>query len=551
MLSINNLFVPLKAEQDLRQLAAERLGLAVADIAAIRLTGKNVDARRFHGAPLGFVYSFEVKLAGGVSEKKLLKRLVKDKNIKQAAPEPRPLWRALQALREQAHTPALVKRPVVVGFGPAGIFAALVLAEAGLRPLVLERGLDVAARQAAVDAFWTDRHFTPRTNVQFGEGGAGAFSDGKLTSRGGNPLGVDVLQAFVEAGAPEEILYLKKPHIGTDLLCGVVRRLRERIIALGGEVRFGAQVTDFLTDADGTLTGLVINEEEKIKVDSVFLGPGHSARDTYTRLLERGVKLTPKAFAMGVRIEHPQELIDQAQYGEDAGHPLLGAADYMLTYQDKLTGRSAYSFCMCPGGQVVAAASEESRLVTNGMSLHARASGVANAALLVNVQPDDYQNQVLGGIALQRQCEELAFRAGGGDWNAPVQTVGDFISGKTGAADYLVAPSYQPGTRPADVAACLPGYISATLAHALPYFGTRVKGFDHPGAPMTGVETRSSAPCRIERDKTSFVSVTTPGLYPIGEGAGYAGGIMSAAVDGIKSALAFLQKIGHTIDNDD
>lgn len=351
----------------------------------------------------------------------------------------------------------------------------------------------------------------------------------------------DVIEAFVAAGAPKEICYLHKPHIGTDILREVVRNIRKEIIRLGGTVRFGAQVTDVELGEEG-VEAVIVNDEERIEADVVFFGIGHSARDTYRMLLSRGVAMEAKPFAMGVRIEHPQEFIDRAQYGEDAGHPLLPVADYALTYKDPATGRGAYSFCMCPGGFVVAAASEKERVVTNGMSNYRRDSGIANSALLVQVAPADFGQEVLSGMALQQELEGLAFALGGRDYFAPVQTVGDFLKGRSGSTDFLTKPTYAPGVRAADLHHCLPDFITKTLAGALPYFDRKIPGFADAGAVMTGVETRSSAPCRIRRDRETFVAEATPGLYPMGEGAGYAGGIMSAAVDGMKAALAFLHQ---------
>ncbi len=539
MIRITNFTMPVAEQLPLAAAAARYLRVPAGEVSEAVLVRQTLDARRYHGAPLQFVSVVDVRLAGG--DGKVLQRLRRDKHV---AAAPKPEASVLQGLRPEDFA-APKQRPVVVGFGPAGMFAALCLAKAGMAPLVLERGQDVDARQAAIERFWQGGELDANTNVQFGEGGAGTFSDGKLTTRISDPRMADVLEAFIAAGAPPEIRYLHKPHIGTDLLRGIVKNIRQEIQRLGGEVRFGAPVTELELSAGG-VQAVIVAGSDRIPADTVLLGIGHSARDTYAMLYAHGVRMEPKAFAAGVRIEHPQEMIDRAQYGSDAGNPRLPAADYALTFKDRVTGRGAYSFCMCPGGQVVAAASEPERLVTNGMSLYARASGVANAALLVNVVPADFGGDVLGGMAFQREYEALAFRTAGSSWQAPVQTVGDFLHGTQGSREFLVQPTYRPGVRAADLHSCLPGFITRTLADALPYFDSRLHGFADPGAPMTGVEMRSSAPCRICRERESFVSVSTPGLYPMGEGAGYAGGIMSAAVDGLNTALAFLAKIRHT-----
>jgi uncharacterized FAD-dependent dehydrogenase len=429
-------------------------------------------------------------------------------------------------------------RPIVVGFGPAGIFAALVLAQMGFAPIVVERGKAVRERTKDTWGLWRDKVLDPESNVQFGEGGAGTFSDGKLYSQVKDPrhLGRKVLTEFVKAGAPPEILYVAKPHIGTFRLVSMVEHMRREIIALGGEVRFQSRVTDLLIE-HGELRGVRLASGEELASRHVVLALGHSARDTFAMLHEAGVFMEAKPFSVGFRIEHPQSLIDRARLGPNAGNPRLGAADYKLVHHAG-NGRAVYSFCMCPGGQVVAATSEANCVVTNGMSQYSRAERNANAGIVVGITPDDFPVAgPLGGIALQRALEAHAFVLGGGSYEAPGQLVGDFLAGRASTQLGTVIPSYQPGVHLTDLSSALPAYAIDAMREALPAFARQIRGFDLPDAVLTGVETRTSSPLRITRGD-DYQSVNVKGLYPAGEGAGYAGGILSAGIDGIRIAEA-------------
>jgi hypothetical protein len=455
----------------------------------------------------------------------------------QIGPLPDVSWRPVTRARF-----GLELRPVVIGAGPCGLFAALVLAEMGFRPLILERGRLVRERTRDTWGLWRRGVLLPESNAQFGEGGAGTFSDGKLYSgiKEARDLGRKVLTEFVAAGGPDEILWNNKPHIGTFRLVTIVEGIRAKIEALGGEYRFGAKVIgiDIASGKDDVrkVRAVQLASGEIIAADHVVLAIGHSARDTFHMLHEHGVFMQPKPFSIGARIEHPQSLIDHARFGRFAGHKLLGAADYKLVHHAK-NGRSVYSFCMCPGGQVVAAASEPGGVVTNGMSQYSRAEFNANAGIVVEITPDDYPGGPLAGIEFQRLWENRAFIAGGEDYFAPCQRVGDLLDGKASTDPGSVIPSYRPGVRMADLRACLPEFVITAMREALPLFDRRIPGFAMQDAVLTGVETRTSSPVRIARGR-SFESINTTGLYPAGEGAGYAGGILSAAVDGIKVAEA-------------
>ncbi|MDR1888898.1 MAG: NAD(P)/FAD-dependent oxidoreductase [Zoogloeaceae bacterium] len=526
MLRITELRLPLgHAPEALIAAAAARLCIAPTALTGLTVFRRSHDARQ----GLDFVYTVDVELADAALEAALLRRFASDRHI-----GPSPDTRYHFVARAPASLP---HRPLVIGFGPCGIFAALVLAQMGFRPLVFERGSAVRERTRDTWKLWRNRVLDPESNVQFGEGGAGAFSDGKLYSQIRDPkhYGRKVLAEFVKAGAPEEILYLAKPHIGTFRLVSMVEKMRAGIIALGGEIRFRARVVDLLIE-DGHARGVTLANGEEIRSDHVILAPGHSARDTFEALHTRGVFMEAKPFAAGFRIEHPQSLIDRARLGKHAGNPLLGAADYKLVHHAG-NGRAVYSFCMCPGGAVVAATSEPGQVVTNGMSQYSRAERNANAGLVVGISPADYPGGPLAGIALQRALEARAFELGGGNYNAPVQRVGDFLAGRASTALGEVEPSYKPGVEPADLSHALPSCAIEAIREAIPAFARQIPGFAMPDAILTGVETRTSSPLRITRGD-DLQSINTRGLYPAGEGAGYAGGILSAAVDGIRIAEA-------------
>jgi hypothetical protein len=488
---------------------------------------RSYDARKKNSVIL-FIYIIDLEVR---DEAAILARVADDQHIR-PAPDTNyyPVGQAPAGLSE---------RPLVVGFGPCGLFAALLLAQMGFRPIVLERGKDVRRRTKDTWALWRKKVLTPESNVQFGEGGAGLFSDGKLYSQIKDPkfYGRKVMHEFVRAGAPEEIMYVSKPHIGTFRLTGVVAAMREEIIALGGEVRFESRVSDLVID-DGQLEGVVLANGETIRSRHVVLALGHSSRDTFRMLHRQNVFIEAKPFAIGFRVEHPQSLIDQARLGKYAGHPELGAADYKLVHHAK-NGRAVYSFCMCPGGTVVAATSEPERVVTNGMSQYSRNERNANSGIVVGINPEqDFPGGPLAGVEFQERLESRAYELGGRDYCAPAQLVGDFIRGTPSSEFGEVEPSYKPGVRLGDLAPSLPEYAIEAIREALPAFGKQIRGFDRDDAILTGIETRTSSPVRITRDNESLQSLNLKGLYPAGEGAGYAGGILSAGVDGIKVAEA-------------
>lgn len=520
MIRVSNLKIQLNEDiSQLKKKAADKLRLDVSSILDFRIEKESLDARKKN--QIHFIYTVDIEVK---NEQRLLKQ-IKDTHVTKA-----PVFEyALPKGKAE-----LNGRPVVVGFGPAGMFAALTLCQMGFSPIVLERGADADSRTKSVEAFWNTGKLDLQSNVQFGEGGAGTFSDGKLTTRSKDLRCKKVLLELAEAGAPEEITYTSKPHIGTDKLKGVVKNIREKIIALGGEVRFLSQVTDVLIK-DGEVYAVEVNKKEIIETNSVVLSIGHSARDTLEMVNERGFCLEQKPFAVGVRIEHPQSLINQSQYGESFCNEKLGAADYKLTYRTK-SGRSVYTFCMCPGGHVVAASSEEGMVAVNGMSYHDRDGENANSALLVQVFPEDFGgSHPLQGMYFQRELEKKAFLIGGEDYTAPSQLVGDFLRGTNKGDMGLVKATYHPKIKLTDLNDVLPGYVCEALKEAIVEMGKKLKGFDMEDALLTAVESRSSSPVRILRGE-DFQSVNVKGVYPTGEGAGYAGGILSAAVDGIAAA---------------
>lgn len=527
MLRISEIKLPLDHPPEAtRQAVVKRLGIKESDLLSCTIFKRGNDARKKSNVLL--VYTLDVEVA---DEAAILKRFADDKDVK-LTPD--------MEYKFVAKAPAnYANRPLVIGAGPCGLFAALILAQMGFRPIILERGKVVRERTKDTWGLWRKSKLNTESNVQFGEGGAGTFSDGKLYSQIKDPrhLGRKVLTEFVKAEAPEEILTEAHPHIGTFRLVKMVMNMRKTIESLGGEYRFETRVTDIDIDEKRQVRGVVLENGEYIAATHVVMAIGHSSRDTFHMLYDRGVYIEAKPFSIGVRIEHPQSIIDVARFGKCAGNPILGAADYKLVHHAN-NGRDVYSFCMCPGGTVVAATSEENRVVTNGMSQYSRAERNANAGMVVGITPEkDYPGHPLAGIDFQRKWESAAFVAGGSNYMAPAQRVADFLAGKPSTKLGEVIPSYKPGVTPTDLSACLPEFAVAAMREALPVFGRKIRGYDMADAVMTGVETRTSSPIRIKRHD-SLQSINTKGLFPAGEGAGYAGGILSAGVDGIKIAEA-------------
>ncbi|MFZ4556505.1 MAG: NAD(P)/FAD-dependent oxidoreductase [Pseudanabaena sp.] len=532
MLRITEIKLPLDHPEDaLKTAILKKLQIKPEELISYSIFKRSYDARKKIDIYLVYIVDIET-----TQEQQLSDRFKKDPHV---LPTPDMSYRYVA----KASSDSLKTRPIVIGMGPAGMFAGLMLAQMGFRPLILERGKAVRDRTADTFNFWKKRaEFNPESNAQFGEGGAGTFSDGKLYSQVKDPqhYGRKVLTEFVNAGASPEILYINKPHIGTLKLVGIVQNFRAQIEALGGEIRFQSRVTDLAIE-NGKVQGITLANGEYIASSHVVLAVGHSARDTFQMLYDRGVYIEAKPFSVGFRIEHPQELIDRARYGAYAGNKILGAADYKLVHHCQ-NGRSVYSFCMCPGGLVVAATSEVGHVVTNGMSQYSRNERNANSGIVVGISPEDYPEHPLAGIDFQRRLESRAFELGGGTYAAPAQLVGDFLANRSSQSLGTVQPSYAPDVHLADLSESLPDYAIAAIREALPAFNKQIHGFAMDEAMLTGVETRTSSPIRIKRNE-QYQSLNTEGLYPTGEGAGYAGGILSAGIDGIKVAEAVALRI--------
>ncbi len=535
MLRLTNIKLDLNHNDEaLEKAVLEKLEISSSELIGFTVFKRGYDARRKNNIILMYTLDVETTL-----DEQLLVKFANEQNIKQS---PDISYKFVAEAPEQ-----LEQRPVVIGMGPSGLFIGLVLAQMGFKPIILERGKEVRQRTKDTFGFWRKRILNTESNVQFGEGGAGTFSDGKLYSQVKDPKHYSrkVLNEFVEAGAPEEILFVSKPHIGTFKLVTMVEKMRAKIFELGGEVRFEQRVDDIdIEEVDGKkrIAGVILASGEKIATNYVAFAIGHSARDTFYMLRDNGVFIKPKPFSVGFRIEHHQSVIDDARFGKNAGHPILGAADYKLVHHCK-NGRSVYSFCMCPGGTVVAATSEEGCVVTNGMSQYSRHERNANSAIVVGIDPTDFSDNpesqdVLAGIEFQRRLEETAYKVGGETYDAPCQLVGDFLAGRKSGEHGEVEPSYKPGVKYCDLSETLPAYAIDAIREALPAFERKIKGFSMSDATLTAVETRTSSPIQLTRDKETFESINVEGLYPAGEGAGYAGGILSAGIDGIKIAEA-------------